>query len=75
MKGHIDYFHSNNVHWKQKLFSLKVVTWHSCMQWGWDSINRGDHLARWCNYWVFSIKIKNRGWSWQWWPTLPKDSW
>lgn len=67
----IDYFHSNNVSWKQGFFNLQKATWHSCMQWGWPSINRGEHPEEWCEYWVLSFKIGTRGWSWQWWPWTP----
>lgn len=73
MKRHrrLDYFRSNNVSWRQGWVHLQRATWHSCMQWGWPSINSGEHYAEWCHYWVFSFKIGTRGVSWQVWPHLP----
>jgi hypothetical protein len=71
MRGRLDYFRSNNVSWKQGFISLQKAEWHSCMQWGWDAINRGDRLSQWCEYWVLSIKVGRRGISWQWWPWSP----
>lgn len=50
----VTFFKSNQVHWKQGIH-LKRARWHSCMQWGWSSINRGEHLARYSDYLVLSV--------------------
>lgn len=63
----IDYFRSNGVSWPRGVH-LTRSTWHSCMQWGWPSIRRGEHLAAWAEYFTLSIRIGDRGWSWQWHP-------
>lgn len=64
----VDFFRSSNVSWRQGFVRLKKATWHSCMQWGWPAINRGEHLAEWEEYWVLSFKWRRFGISWQWWP-------
>ena len=64
----IDYFRSDKVQWKQGLIQFQRVTWHSCAQWGWPRIDSGERLARWRYYYVLSIKWKNHGVCWQWWP-------
>lgn len=69
---HIDFFRSNKVQWNQGFAHLQRAKWHSCMQWGWPSINKGEHLAEWCDYWVLSFKIGTHGISVQVWPHLPQ---
>lgn len=62
------FFHSNEVSWKQGFVKVTRARWHSCMQWGWPSLNRGEHMIEWYDYWVLSFKIGTRGVSWQFYP-------
>lgn len=64
----VQFFKSSNVSWKQGLVRLQRATWHSCMQWGWPSINSGEHFAEWFDYWVLSLRVGSRGVCWQWYP-------
>lgn len=64
----LDFFKSSNVSWNQGFIHLQKAMWHSCMQWGWDAINRGDRLLEWEEYWVLSFKWRKYGISWQFWP-------
>lgn len=63
----ISFFKSREVKWKQGI-RLKRAHWHSCEQWGWSSINRGEHLARWCDYFVLSVCWRSFGVCWYFYP-------
>lgn len=61
------FFKSNTVYWEQGVH-LTRARWHSCMQWGWPAINAGKHLARYSDYWVFTLCWRHRGLCWHFYP-------
>lgn len=63
----IHFFKSRNVKWKQGI-RLKRARRHSCMQWGWSSINRGEHLSRYSDYIVLTICWRHFGVCWHFYP-------
>lgn len=63
----VDFFRSSSVSWKQGI-RLQRARWHSCMKWGWPTINSGERLARWGDYWVLTVCWRHFGISWQLWP-------
>lgn len=65
--GHIEFFRSAKVSWPNGIH-FKRVMWHSCMQWGWPAIERGEHLARWCDYFVLTISWRPYGICWHYYP-------
>ena len=68
----VDFFKTKNCRWPGGPIQLKKSVWHSCMQWGWPSLNAGEHPIEWYEYWVLSIRYKNYGVCWQFHPL--KDS-
>jgi hypothetical protein len=65
--GRVEFFRSANVSWQPGVHFKRVV-WHSCMQWGWPAIERGERLARWCDYFVFSVSWRTYGVCWHYYP-------
>lgn len=63
----VTFFKSHSVSWDQGIH-LKLARWHSCMQWGWPSIREGKHLARYADYWVFTICWRTHGVVWHYYP-------
>lgn len=63
----IMFYKSRNVSWRQGIHLIRA-RWHSCMQWGWPAINSGQRLARYSDYWVFTLCWRHFGVCWHIYP-------
>lgn len=67
-KGKLHVWWSNQVKWKQGLVSLRRAQSHVYPMYGRPSVERGERVFWYAEYYVLSLKYKSRGITFHWYP-------